>query len=243
LGVAYASISFPAFEQPVAQTKNIVLRKRYWLYYALVFMGGARRQIFVLFAGFLMIERYGFQVEAIAVLFLINGVVLMFFSPMIGRFIGRVGERRALIIEYCGLMLVFTAYATVAAPQLFGANPLPGHWSLWALGGAALYIIDHAFFAMAIAQKTYFQKIADPADMAPTAATAFTINHIAAVTTPIGFGLLWLWSPSLVFLSGTAMAFVSLVLSLMVPRDPSRGNETRPLFAPGKTGISASNPA
>ena len=90
---------------------------------------------------------------------------------------------------------------------------------------AGLYVIDHMFFAFAIAIKTYFQKIGDPADMASTASVAFTINHIAAVVIPAVFGLLWLISPSAVFLSGAAMAVVSLLLSLNVPRNPQAGDE------------------
>ena len=57
-------------------------------------------------------------------------------------------------------------------------------------------------FSLAIAIKTYFQKIADPADMASTAGVAFTINHIAAVAIPAAFGLVWLVSPAAVFLDG-----------------------------------------
>ena len=89
----------------------------------------------------------------------------------------------------------------------------------------ALYIIDHVFFAMAIAMKTYFQKIADPADIAPTAGVSFTINHIAAVVLPAAFGVLWLVSPAAVFLAGAAMALASLGLSRLVPPDPDVGNE------------------
>ncbi|MEO0636107.1 MAG: MFS transporter [Pseudomonadota bacterium] len=239
LAVIWAMSTFPPFEQPVAQNKRIILRRRYWLYYALVFMGGARRQIFIVFSTFLLIERYGVTVEVIAGLFLLNGVVSMFLAPLIGRFINRVGERRALIVEYVGLIFVFSGYALAAAPQWFGANPLAGTFTLWVAAGAFLYVLDHAFFAMAIAQKTYFQKIADPADMAPTAATAFTINHIASVTTPVFFGLLWLWSPAAVFFSGAAMAFVSLCLSLLVPRDPRPGHETRPWIRRAPTPIAA----
>jgi len=59
---------FPAFPQKVEQHKKLILRKRYWLYYALVFMSGARRQIFVVFAGFLMVEKFGFDAAAISVI-------------------------------------------------------------------------------------------------------------------------------------------------------------------------------
>lgn len=63
-------LAFPQFESPAPQTKRMVLRRRYWLYYALQFMSGARRQIFVVFAGFMMVERYGFDVHEITALFM-----------------------------------------------------------------------------------------------------------------------------------------------------------------------------
>ena len=122
---------------------------------------------------------------------------------------GRIGERRALTFEYCGLICVFTAYAFVDN-------------AYWAAG---LYVLDHLFFSLAIAIKTYFQKIADPADMASTAGVAFTINHIAAVFIPALFGLIWLVSPMTVFLLGAVMAAISLILARNIPRDPREGNE------------------
>ena len=54
----------------------------------------------------------------------------------------------------------------------------------------ACRILDHLFFALAIAIKSYFRKIADPGDIAATAGVSFTINHIAAVTMPWMLGLI-----------------------------------------------------
>ena len=96
-------------------------------------------------------------------------------------------------------------------------------------------MIDNIFFSLAIALKTYFQKIADPADIAPTAAVAFTINHIAAVFLPAGLGYLWLISPSAVFTLAACMAATSLGLSLLIPRHPVPGNET--IFSRRRAGI------
>ena len=202
-------LAFPRFEGHTVQRKHLLMRKRYWLYYALTFMGGARRQIFVVFAGFLMVEKFGYDVSDIAALYLVNHLFNWAFAERIGAWVGRVGERRALTFEYCGLICVFTAYAFVSDAK-------------WA---AALYILDHLFFSLAIAIKTYFQKIADPADMASTAGVAFTINHIAAVVIPVIFGLIWLVSPSAVFLIGAAMVLVSLVLAQNIPVNPREGNE------------------
>ena len=202
-------LGFPTFTSVIPQRKHLLLRKRYWLYYALTFMGGARRQIFMVFAGFLMVEKFGYSVSDIAVLFIINHLFNWAFASRIGALVGRIGERRALTFEYCGLFCVFTAYAFVDS-------------AAWA---GALYVADHLFFSLAIAIKTYFQKIADPADMASTAGVAFTINHIAAVFIPVLFGLVWLVSPMLVFLMGSVMALISLLLARNIPMRPCEGYE------------------
>ena len=202
--------SFPVFPEKVVQLKTLVVKRRYWLYYALTFMSGARRQIFIVFAGFMMVEKFGYSVGAIVTLFAINHAFNMLLAPQIGKLIGFVGERKALVFEYVGLAFVFTAYAFVETAWI----------------AATLYVIDHAFFALAIAIKTYFQKIASPEDIAPTAGVAFTINHIAAVCLPVILGYVWLQNPSAVFLLGTGMALVSLLLSLFIPRAPVEGHET-----------------
>ena len=199
----------PLFEGKVNQKKNLVLKRSYWLYYALTFMSGARRQIFVVFAAFLMVEKFKYSVSDIAILFIINHTFNWIFASKIGRLVGRVGERSALTFEYCGLFLIFFAYAYVDSAIMAGA----------------LYVLDHLFFSLAIAIKTYFQKIADPSDIASTAGVAFTINHIAAVFIPVSFGLVWLFSPKLVFLMGAMMSLISLILARNIPKDPKYGHE------------------
>lgn len=210
----FAMIVYPQFEAPNPQLKQMILRRRYWLYYCLQFMSGARRQIFVVFAGFMMVEKFGFAVHEVTALFMINLVANMVFAPLMGGAVARYGERRTLIFEYIGLMIVFLAYGGV---YMFG-------WGV--LLAATLYVIDHMLFALALALKTYFQKIADSGDIAPTAAVAFTINHIAAVFLPALLGYLWLVSPGSVFFLAAGMAGISLLLALLIPRHPAPGNET-----------------
>ena len=142
-----------------------MLRGRYWLYYSLTFLSGRDGRYSSYSLGFLMVEKFGYSAANIAALFLINHLFNFLFAEKIGILIGRFGERRALTFEYVGLILVFVAYAFVENGYV----------------AAGLYVLDHMFFALAIAIKTYFQKIADPADIASTAGVSFTINHIAAV--------------------------------------------------------------
>ncbi len=217
-----AFLIYPQFESPNPQTKKMVLRKRYWLYYALQFMSGARRQIFVVFAGFMMVQRYGYDVHEITALFMLTLVANMIAAPLLGRAVSFFGERMALIFEYVGLAVIFVLYA-----GLYYFD-----WGPWMAAG--LYVANHIFFALALAIKTYFQKIASPGDIAPTAAVAFTINHIAAVFLPAVLGYIWLTSPITVFLLAAGMAVISLLLSFLVPRHPEEGHETilaRPIVA------------
>ncbi len=203
--------AFPTFAQQTVQHKHMVLRRRYWLYYTLTFMAGARRQIFMVFAGFLMVEKFAYSVSDIALLFLLNASFNVLFARRIGRLIARIGERNALVVEYGGLIVIFCGYALAPTGTI----------------AATLYVLDHLFFALSISLKTYFQKIAAPADIASTAGVSFTINHIAAVGIPVVFGLLWLNSHALVFYLGAVMALISLLLSTLIPRQPGPGRETR----------------
>ena len=203
-------LTFPRFEGKTVQRKTLVLRKRYWLYYAITFIGGARRQIFIVFAVLMMVQKFGFSVTEMTMLLLANAVFTTLIAPRLGRFIEDWGERRSIIVEHLGLIVVFAAYALAG--------------NAWI--AAALYMLDNAFFSMSIAHKTYFQKIGDPEDMAPTAGVAFSINHIAAVCIPIPLGLLWDIHYTWVFWIGTGIAAVGLVFSFLVPRNPAKGNES-----------------
>ncbi|NIY80639.1 MFS transporter [Celeribacter sp. HF31] len=211
----FALTAYPQFEAPNPQAKKIILKRRYGLYYALQFMAGARRQIFVVFAAFMMVEKFGFEVHEITALFLINYVANMVIAPFMGKVVHRNGERFVLMLEYIGLTLVFLAYGGI-------------YWLGWGVVIAAgLYVIDHMLFGLAFALKTYFQKISDPEDIAPTAAVAFTINHIAAVFLPALLGYLWVASPGGVFALAAGMAMASLGLAALIPRHPEKGNEWR----------------
>jgi len=204
-------LSFKHFPEKTPQTKKLILRKRYWLFYALTFFSGARRQIFVVFAGFLMVEKFHYSVADVSALFLINYVFNWVFAAKIGKLIGKIGERATLRFEYIGLIIIFISYGLVENANI----------------AAALYVIDHLFFALAIAIKTYFQKIAQPEDIAASAGVSFSINHIAAVVIPALLGVLWIVQPAWVFYIGAGFALCSLSLSMLIPDKPMIGNETR----------------
>ncbi len=184
----------PTKEDIVIQQKKMILKKRYWLYYFLTFMAGARRQIFVAFAVFLLVKKFGFSVQEITLLFITNNIINYFLSPLIGRSIARFGERPVLSLEYASLIVIFIAYAFAGSRLLV----------------ALLYIFDHILFNFSIAIRTYFQKIGNAEDIAPSMAVGFTINHIAAVVIPALGGILWMLDYRIPFIAGAVMSLISL---------------------------------
>ena len=120
--VVFCIVAYSRFPERVVQNKNLALLSRYRLYSALTFMLGTQCQIFIIFARFLIVEKFGYSVSAIATLYLLNATINIWLAPRIGRLIGRWGERCALIFEYIELIGVFIAYGLVKiqrSPSVF----------------------------------------------------------------------------------------------------------------------------
>jgi predicted MFS family arabinose efflux permease len=185
----------PTREGLPVQHKKMIFRRKYWLYYFLTFMSGARRQIFVAFAVFLLVIKFKFSIQDITMLFILNNTITYFLNPLIGKAIIRFGERRVLSLEYFSLIIVFIGYAFVESKSVI----------------AVLYVLDHIFFNFAMGIRTYFQKIGDSKDIAPSMAVGFTINHIAAVIIPALGGLMWILDYRIPFIAGAIMSAISLL--------------------------------
>ena len=200
IGVAVFAMGIWAFfwnptnDDIVPQNKGMVLRKKYWLFYVLNFLSGARRQIFVVFAVFMLVEKYEYSVQEIAALFVLNNIITYFVSPYIAKGINRFGERKMLSMEYISLIFVFLGYAFIENGLVV----------------AALYIVDHIFFGFSMGINTYFQKAGDVKDIAPSMAVGFTINHISAVVIPVLGGMLWMIHWQIPFVAGAVISVISL---------------------------------
>ena len=202
----------PTNSDLIPQHRKMVFRKKYWLYYFLTFMAGARRQIFMAFAVFLMVKRFNFSVQEVTILFVINNVMNYFLFPLIGKGIIRFGERKILSIEYFSLIFIFVAYATAQSKWLI----------------MILYILDQVFYNFHIAIQTYFQKIGDPKDIAASISVSFTINHIAAVVLPAIGGMLWMVDYRIPFIGGAIFSFISLMAVQRI--QTQRSKTSKPLL-------------
>lgn len=209
LGI-WALFQDPTHESIPPQRLRMFLKRRYWLYYALTFMSGARRQIFMVFSIFLLVKLFHFSVREMTILFLVNNAISWFVNPLIGRAINAFGERLLCSMEYIGVVAIFLTYAYATSKGMV----------------AAMYIIDSILFNFAVAIRTYFQKIADHEDIAPTTAVGFTINHIAAVFLPALGGYLWMIDYRIPFIGGAALGVVSLILAQFIRLPAGTGQTT-----------------
>ena len=189
----YCLFQHPVKKDMPPQHTKLVLKKKYWLYYVINFLSGARRQIFVVFAIFLLVEKYNLKVSHIAILFVINNIVTYFANPLISKSINKYGERVVLSLESASLFILFLGYAFID--------------NVWVAAG--LYVVDNLFFNFSIGINTYLQKIASPRDISPSTAVGFTINHISAVVIPIIGGSLWLIDPKLPFIIGAGFTVIN----------------------------------
>jgi hypothetical protein len=195
----------PSDKTIIPQRKKMIVRRKYGLFYFLTFMAGARRQIFMAFAVLLMVQKFKYSVQEVTILFVVNNITNYYLSPLIGKSIIRFGERKVLSLEYVSLIFVFGAYAVTGSKLIV----------------AFLYILDHIFFNFSIAIRTYFQKVGDPRDIAPSMAVGFTINHIAAVFLPALGGVLWMIDYRIPFIGGAVMSLVSLIAVQLI-RTPAK---------------------
>jgi predicted MFS family arabinose efflux permease len=185
----------PANDQGLLPHQNkLVLRRKYWLYYILNFLSGARRQIFIVFAIFLLVEKYRLSVSTIAGIFVLNYALTYLTNRYISRAINVYGERVVLSLESASLFVLFLGYAFIE--------------NAWV--AIILYVIDNIFFNFSIGLNTYLQKTADAGDLAQSTAVGYTINHISAVVIPLIGGSLWLLNWQLPFIIGACLTVVSL---------------------------------
>ncbi len=190
----------PAPPAAAPQKKGLVLRKKYWLYYVLTFLSGARRQIFNVFAIFLLVQRFHFTLAEMSLLFLLNNLINWILNPYIGLAINKVGERPLLTAKYVAVVFICLAYVFCDSAWL----------------AAVLYVLDQLLFCFTVSIRTYFQKIADQGDIAPSMAVGLTVNHVAAVAVPLVGGFLWMLDYRIPFLMGVVFALASLVMTFFI---------------------------
>lgn len=215
-GICYGSLRL---WRDGVRSKRLVFKKRYGLFYAISALFGIRKQIFMVFGAWLLVQVHGVPVSTIALLYFIASTLGVVMRPLLGEVIDWLGERTVLAVDELLLLVVCLTYA-------FSSEILPAPYDLWLLYGA--YVLDSVLFALRVARTTYLGKIAeDRADITPTIATGITIDHAVAMSLPVLSGYIWeAFGFQWVFILAAAIAVVGffVCLRIRVPDNPPIAN-------------------
>lgn len=196
--------------QPVKRPpRYLLIKKKYSLYYLLSMLFGARKQVFLTFAPWVLIKLFNSDVKVFAILGLVGTILSLVIRPLIGRAIDHWGEKIVIMSESMVLVLICLLYG------------MARHWFVPALAVGvimACYIIDQLLMAVTIARTTYLNRIVDSADdIAPTLSMGLTLDHAVSMTVPVLGGLLWAkYGYEWVFLAAGIIALINLAAALFI---------------------------
>lgn len=182
------------------------LHKEYRLYYALITISGARKQLFITFAPWVLVTIFNQPTQIIATLLMIGGIIGILFQPILGRAIDRFGERFVLSSE--AVILVFICFGYGFSKSLFSE-------SVAFLVVCGCYLLDQMVFSVSMARATYMRKIAMQPDHVQSTLTAgVTIDHIFSISAAILGGAIWnVWGFKYVFLFGAILATINFFVA------------------------------
>jgi predicted MFS family arabinose efflux permease len=163
-------------EEAVPGGKKFVFRRRYKWYYLLNILFGARKQIFLTFAPWVLVTVYLASPALMAALAMAAAGAGVVFRQAFGELTDRIGERRMFIADSIILLGICAGFAFSSfRPLLY-----------------FLFILDNLMFATRIARTTYLSRIVeDKSHIAPTISFGVTIDHAVSMTVPVAGGLLW----------------------------------------------------
>jgi MFS family permease len=209
LGVA-AALFFMMRPEPVVEKRGFLqLHKEYRLYYILNALSGARKQLFITFAPWVLVSVLGQPTQLMAMLFTIGGVIGILFQPLLGWAIDKFGERVILASE--AVILVFVCFGYGFAKFIFPADRA-------FLVVCACFLIDQMIFSVGMARSTYMKKIAlQPDHIQPALTAAVTIDHVFSITAALLGGVIWnAFGFQYVFLMGAGLAVINFFTALRV---------------------------
>ncbi len=189
-------------QKPHVTGKRFIFRKEYRLFYWLSVLYGARKQIFITFGPWVLVDVFKQKVTTMTILFFIISVIGIVFKPFIGHLIDKVGEKFILCAEAAILFVVCFAYS-------FADLILPLNGAILVI--CACYVIDQLLNSASMARATYLKKIAvKEDDVSPTLSLGISIDHIMSMFLPLIGGVVWFGSGThgyrYVFLAGAAVA-------------------------------------
>lgn len=193
---------------------HLRLHKRYSLFYWLSILFGTRKQLFLTFAPWVLVSVFHQPTTLIATLLLIAGTIGIFFQPLLGRAVDRLGERFVLMSEAFLLIFVCAGYG-------FGGRFFSSSAAL--VIACVCFVLDQLLMSVGMARSTYLKKIAiHPSHITPTLTLSVSLDHVFSISIALLGGVIWSkFGYQVVFIGGAGIALVNL-LSASFIKTPAR---------------------
>jgi len=157
-----------------ARPPRILLGRRYWLYYVLMFFAGARKLVLSSFVTLVLVQDFDLKVWQVSTLMLVSSILNLLSAPYLGSLIDRFGERITTPVAYLLLALCCLGYATID--------------NVWLL--IAFWALMRLVMPLGMGLSTYVYRTAPPGELTPTLSAGVTFDHISSVSMPFLAGVL-----------------------------------------------------
>jgi MFS family permease len=187
-----------------SQRRRFYFAKKFKKFYMLEIFYGARKQIFLTFAPYVLIIQYGADASVISQLYAVCAAFGMLFSPLIGKIIDRVGYKAVMVADTLILIVVCLLYGF--AHRLFSAN-------IAFIVVCCNFVLDSVISIASMASNVYVQRIAsNQEEVTATLSTGISVNHVISILIALMGG--WIWKVTGIEVLFTLSAVFGLANSL-----------------------------
>jgi len=165
------------------ERRKLFFRKRYTKYYILEGFFGARKQIFITFAPYVLVLQYNAPAELLSALYGIWTLSNIFINPFVGKLVDRFGYKKIIVID--ALILVVLCFLYGYAHRVF---PLPVAYGIICV----VFVLDAVLFAVGLARAMYAKTLSsNQEEVTSSISTGLSINHFISIIIAVVGGYLW----------------------------------------------------
>ena len=187
-----------------SERRRFYFAKKFHKFYMLEIFYGARKQIFLTFAPYVLILQYGSDPSIMSILYAICAGFGMVCSPLVGKIIDKVGYKAVMVADTLILIVVCLLYGF--AHRLFP----PG---IAFMVVCANFVLDSIISIASMASNVYVQRIAaNQEEITATLSTGISVNHIISIFIALMGG--WIWKVAGIGVLFSLSAFLGLINSI-----------------------------
>lgn len=203
--------------QVPSKRPRLYFNKKFNKFYALELFYGARKQIFLTFAPYVLIREYGMSTANIALLMGICAAINIFVAPLVGKLTDRWGYRNTMIWDTVILFFVCLLYG-------YAGEIFPAKIALTVV--CINFLLDAMISTTSLATNIYVRQLAETKDeLTSTLSTGISINHLISILAAPAGGWIWMkWGVGMLFAFAAVMAIFNSLFAMTLPK-PAKKNE------------------